>query len=443
MRINSIDGGHAIASKLKARDVVTQYQIDDAPSAAMTSTALGSIESALRDGKSVRLTVLRPNQGVAATESYNELKLTITAADLRFAQRYAQPAYTVMTPRTEQTPRAASYTVGGDGIIRVSVGYATDRALVDSRYTGARNTSDEPVRYGMCEVTLPPDHRRGQIESPKWWKFEFKANPKKHVTIASVREMGRAQLFEKLRKQQENQDTKRLLLFVHGYNVSFADAAMRSAQLQYDLEFPGVSMFYSWPSDADLQSYVSDSQDIAWSVANITRVLRALVRNANLDEIYIVAHSMGNRGVTQALLALNENPNGKLKSIILAAPDVDAVIFDRDIAPQLERLLVKTTVYASSGDKALVASSQLNEVPRAGEIRSGQPTISSLPQMEIIDASRVKTDFLGHSYYGDGDSIVADMHALIVKQESAMQRRSLLKQSGAKGTFWVYSQPNE
>jgi esterase/lipase superfamily enzyme len=35
---------------------------------------------------------------------------------------------------------------------------------------------------------------------------------------------------------------------VHGYNVSFDDAALRTAQLAYDLTFDCPAAFFSWPS---------------------------------------------------------------------------------------------------------------------------------------------------------------------------------------------------
>jgi len=46
-----------------------------------------------------------------------------------------------------------------------------------------------------------------------------------------------------------------VLLFVHGYNVSFEDAARRTGQLAYDLGFEGPTVFFSWPSRGSVTAY--------------------------------------------------------------------------------------------------------------------------------------------------------------------------------------------
>ena len=40
------------------------------------------------------------------------------------------------------------------------------------------------------------------------------------------------------------------LLYVHGLDHTFSEAAERFAQLIVDLEYNGLPLFFSWPSDA-------------------------------------------------------------------------------------------------------------------------------------------------------------------------------------------------
>jgi esterase/lipase superfamily enzyme len=40
--------------------------------------------------------------------------------------------------------------------------------------------------------------------------------------------------------------------YMNGYNVTFADAARRTAQIAYDLRFEGDPAFFSWPSQGDM-----------------------------------------------------------------------------------------------------------------------------------------------------------------------------------------------
>ena len=50
--------------------------------------------------------------------------------------------------------------------------------------------------------------------------------------------------FYELLRQTVNQSARReLFVFIHGFNVSFEDAARRTAQIHYDLKFDGAESF--------------------------------------------------------------------------------------------------------------------------------------------------------------------------------------------------------
>src|SRR5439155_26150565 len=70
----------------------------------------------------------------------------------------------------------------------VKVFYATDRKAstgsnTSPRYEGARG---DGLRYGICTVSLPKDHRMGQLESPSIFRLEFKPNPEKHIVLQNA-----------------------------------------------------------------------------------------------------------------------------------------------------------------------------------------------------------------------------------------------------------------
>lgn len=65
-------------------------------------------------------------------------------------------------------------------------------------------------------------------------------------------------------------------------------------------------------------------------------VLASLATIAPGTRVYVVAHSMGNRVLTRGFKALLDEDFDKgraFKEIVLAAPDIDANVFKRDIAP--------------------------------------------------------------------------------------------------------------
>lgn len=135
---------------------------------------------------------------------------------------------------------------------------------------------------------------------------------------------------------------------------------------------------------------------------------------------------MGNRGLTKAIVSLiSEKPElkSKIKEIILAAPDIDADVFKRDIAPQMVSKIQKPiTLYVSSDDMALQASRQVHGSSRAGD--SGK-SIVLVKGIETIDASGIDTSLLSHSYFAETTSIIADIFDLIKTGHRALQREKL------------------
>ena len=130
---------------------------------------------------------------------------------------------------------------------------------------------------------------------------------------------------------------------------------------------------------------------------------------------------------------------GSHVEIILAAPDIDADTFKDEIAPRIiaaESPTTHLTLYASSKDEALLASKKFHGYARAGDAGDLQLILTGL---EYIDASSVDTGFLGHSYYGDNRSVIADIHYLIDGHVRACKRFSLKEIHLANGSRCVFS----
>ena len=199
----------------------------------------------------------------------------------------------------------------------------------------------------------------GELESPSILRLEFHEDPERHVVLLRTTVMASARFYDDLAARVRQSGERSSFLFVHGYNVSFEDAARRTAQLAYDLGFDGPAVFYSWPSRGDAAAYTIDEQTIEWSQANLRAFLEHYTLHSGAQRIYLIAHSMGSRALTRALgavLAAHPEIRNRLKEVILAAPDIDADVFSRDIAPALARYGSPVTLYASSTDRALAVS---------------------------------------------------------------------------------------
>ncbi len=328
----------------------------------------------------------------------------------------------------------------------VPVYYATNRqatkdAAPDGHYGGERGS----LSFGVVKVALPRTHEVGQIEAPSVWRLEFSADPDKHVTLQSLNELSVDGWRGEIAKRAKALGNPGILVFVHGYNSTFADAALRAGQLAFDLKFGGSTVLFSWPSRGSTIEYTVDEQAAEWSVPDMTAVLASLAAAAPGASIYVIAHSMGNRVFTRGFKALLEKDPAQsipFKQLVLAAPDVDADVFRREIGPAILGKGPRVTLYASSNDKALAASRGVHGgYRRLGE--SGKDIVV-LDGLDTIDASTVRTEFLGHSYFGDSDTVMSDLIYVIRRSLPPEQRERFALQrvkDVAIGLYWRFKPP--
>lgn len=322
----------------------------------------------------------------------------------------------------------------------VKVYYATDRreTKTDANkiFYGAERAE---TTYGQALVSIPRDHRMGQLERPAVWRFWNTEDPDKFVVLLSAGKLLRAQYLGGLQQDVQGSRRKDALVFIHGFNVSFEDAARRTAQMKYDLTFDGPAVFYSWPSRGQVSSYKDDLDAINASIDNIRQFLLEVSRETGAQTIYLVAHSMGNVGMLSALARMTNAERaramGRFREIILAAPDIDRTVFINDIVPKIVDRRNRVTLYASGNDRALQASEQINHEPRAGDTRKGIVIGGGL---DTIDASEVDTSLVGHAYYAENRTIMSDMFYLIQQGVPPMRRFGLESVTIPEGTYWRF-----
>ncbi|HNB02628.1 MAG TPA: alpha/beta hydrolase, partial [Nitrosomonas sp.] len=238
------------------------------------------------------------------------------------AMRGDQPFEVAAVPALPPAPAFASnYAV-------MNVFFATDRKEnktddIKKRFGKERGE----LVYGVTQISIPRNHATGETESPSIWRFEFRENTEKHIVMLGIENLDKESYFQAISQKVKNSAKKSAFLFIHGFNVTFEDAARRTGQIYYDLGFDGVAAFYSWPSHGVIKKYVSDEANIEWSQRNIEMFLEDFSEKSNAENIYLIAHSMGNRALTRAYISLvKNNPvlKSRIKEIILAAPDIDA-----------------------------------------------------------------------------------------------------------------------
>ncbi|WP_254511352.1 alpha/beta hydrolase [Anatilimnocola floriformis] len=294
------------------------------------------------------------------------------------------------------------------------------------------------VELGICEVSIPKTHEPGALETPLITRLEFEFNPAEHITLRKTVRLHNDAFYEQLREQVASSPNRELLVFVHGFNVSFDDAARRTAQMANDLKLQGAPVFFSWPADKYfLLTYGKDETSVSWSAPHLREFLLDLVHNTDARAINLVAHSMGNRALTTALREIDlqlRNEARLFNQVVLAAPDIDADDFRDNIAPAIQRTAKQVTLYASAHDRALAASRLIHRNARAGDTSEG---LVLVPGVVTIDVSNIDGGPWGHSYYGASDPVLRDLHLLLTSLPP--ERRTWLNMKELDGqTYWAF-----
>jgi esterase/lipase superfamily enzyme len=232
------------------------------------------------------------------------------------------------------------------------------------------------------------------------------------------------------------------LVFIHGYNTSFKDALFTVAQIVSATDYPGRIYMYSWPSAASMFGYIGDMDKAEQAEPFLQSFMKLLMRDADIDAIDILVHSMGSQSALRALSALRSvfetERQGtarqqaiRIGQIMFAAPDVAMPVFDqkiRRIAPYADRV----TVYASMTDAALLASKILRSgAGRMGQLNdNGEPLLVEVGNVHLIDATgkeqwwrldRIMSGY-GHDYFLQSPGVRADIQQILksVGQQDAI-----------------------
>ncbi|HSS50106.1 MAG TPA: alpha/beta hydrolase [Thermoanaerobaculia bacterium] len=325
----------------------------------------------------------------------------------------------------------------------LEVFYGTDRFATGSKlpdlYFSGERSGNKTLSLGVCRVSVPRSHHPGMIEEPSIWRLEFRPDPEKHMVLLDRESLSRRSFYRRMQDTLQKSGKKELMVFVHGFNVSFKDAVLRTAQLATDLRIDGVPVVYSWPSQASFAKYTVDETNAEWTLPHLETFLSDLSQESGASSIYLIAHSMGNRPLTRALerIALklaSPSPKPPFSEILLTAPDIDAEVF-ADLARSFRRAGQRVTLYASSKDKALTVSKRFNGYRRAGD--SGGDIVV-MPDVDTVDVSSVDTSLLGfgHSYFGDNCTVLSDIYRLLQERKPPLERGLSPKQKNGQ-SYWV------
>ncbi|MBK8451703.1 MAG: alpha/beta hydrolase [Saprospiraceae bacterium] len=232
------------------------------------------------------------------------------------------------------------------------------------------------------------------------------------MVLKSITEISEQTFFTLLAEDVNKLSEKSAMIFIHGYNMTFAEAARRTAQIAWDIPFNGITGFYSWPSSGKKLSYPKDIEHADASIPYLEEFIENFVNQTKIENLHLIAHSMGNKLLTSSLinLSIKTKFSHKLnifRQIVLAAPDIDQIVFKNTILPHFKNIGSRRTLYSSDKDKALHLSKEI----RGGLARLGDAGNSLFVDrsLDTVDASNVKSRGNKHSYIFDTKELLADL----------------------------------
>lgn len=340
---------------------------------------------------------------------------------------------------------------GGDPMAKLTLYYGTNRGHEgNDRWNptgyGAKFSSDgsENLRFGKVTMTVDDRTLRGHLtkklkgmgecdgEALADWlsgrPMTIQAFPEKiDATVADSHQpdavFGSQALFTELKVHMDGGAD--VLIFIHGFNVSWNEAVGSALALQESLnrqgDQPVVVVLFTWPSDGrsmPFTSYRSDRTDAKASGYAVGRALlkfrdflaglRTLVATGAIrpcnQEIHLLCHSMGNYVLQNALQRIAEFCPGTLPRMLThvfqCAADVDDDVLEPDEPlGRLDELTTWIHVYTNREDNALRISDFTKGNPdRLGSAGPARPQQVHTKVLQV-DCTPLVGGLVEHSYH--------------------------------------------
>jgi len=238
------------------------------------------------------------------------------------------------------------------------------------------------------DVSIPPDNSRkiGDIQ----WPASPPGDPHRDFVTASAEYLDKPGFSTALATVSKATRRSKAMVFVHGFNNRFDDAAYRLAQIVQDSKAPVIPVLFSWPSRGvvSLSAYNYDRESASQSRQSLEEVLDTIARSPTIKEVTLVCHSMGCQLTMEALRlrSMHAGKTGaKVRNVLLVAPDVDFNVFHEQMQ-QIGSNRPRFALFLSQDDHALkISKSILGGATRLGDINpEEEPYKSNLAHEKIM-----------------------------------------------------------
>lgn len=297
---------------------------------------------------------------------------------------------------------------------------ATTRAT--ERVGGAGAERAETPTYSKLNIAVPPNRTPGSIQLPRG-----APDPDTDFLVTAAQSFDTAQSFRGHLARalaQTPAGEREVILYVHGFNNTFAEGVLRLAQIDHDIDLPGVAVHYAWPSLGNPLGYAYDRDSALFARDGLEQLI-AQIQRAGPQRITIVAHSMGAlltmETLRQMAIARPGTVHRQIDGVILLSPDIDIDLF-RVQAHRIGTLPEDFIVFTSDTDRALALSARLTgQRERLGNITN--PAEVADLTVTLIDVTAFSSG-IGHFVAGSSPALIQIFRQIPSVEEAFRRDRS-------------------
>jgi esterase/lipase superfamily enzyme len=371
----------------------------------------------------------------------------------------ARPAV-FAAPQNEAAVSGAQPAIASDELTLL---YITDRAKIVDPQTGAFSYGSErsyTMSFGSIEVRIEPDSN-GAIGEMKLATIQeigrfpevpypakiTSAGYRRAPDVVAAHEEAVASLQGEIRRRLAKTERKEVVVFIHGYNNTFSDAANATGNICRLLGRDFVCVALTWPAGGTRGAFMGYNVDIEsgeFAVSDMRKAIRAIGETPGLRGVDLIAHSRGTDvlasvfhllGVETYVSRASITESLKVRNIVLFAPDIDidvatTKVFDVFSDPDepygakknpnatIKQGSLHLTIYSSPGDQALgLSSSIFGSRLRLGQLNLSGPEAKALRAdpghfADLIEVDE-NTGAFGHGYFLSNPAVRSDLVALI------------------------------
>jgi esterase/lipase superfamily enzyme len=319
-----------------------------------------------------------------------------------------------------------------EGTSRIPILIATTRQPASDdagdMFGGERAAS---MSYARIAVSIPPDAVRkvGEIQ----WPVAPPGDPRSDFVTLSAEHLQKPAFTAALTSLARTTRRNKAMVFVHGFNNRFDDAAYRFAQIVQDSKAPVIPVLFSWPSRGivSLDAYEYDRNSANQSREALVELLDTVAQAPGVNEVTVLCHSMGCLLTLDALhaRAMRRGRIGaKVRNVALVAPDVDVNVF-REQMPQMGAARPRFALFLSQDDRALKLSKSIF----GGATRLGDVNPEEEPYRTDFEHEKVLVFDLTH-LEGDAHSrAFDDVTSVMGMIERRLAAGQQLAEDGSRG----------